>query len=474
MSSTETAAAAPPDRGWCTFIQVLVNTAIANVTTSFLWFALTFWAYAETRNVIVAGVVAASYMLFVSLFSMFFGTLVDRFRKKAVMAWATLVALIVFALDAALFFAIGGAAIIDLGRPWFWIFSVVLLAGAVVEQLRGIALSTTVTLLVPGERRANANGLVGTVQGVGMIVTSVLSGLSVGFLGMGWTLVIGIDALGLTFIHLLWLRIPERRIVAAEQATRWVDVRGGWLAVRAVPGLLALVLFTTLNNLFSGVAMTVMDPYGIEMFGVQGWGIWFAVMSTGFIAGGAIVAAKGLGSHPIRTMLLLVAAIGAAGALSTIREQGWVYIVGVWLFMAMIPAVEAAEQTVVQRVVPYEKQGRVFGFAGTFEAAAAPITALLVAPFAELWIIPALRAEDGAGFWEPVLGAGDNRGIALILLVSGIACVLLAIIAMRTPQYRLLSREYADSAEEDLADDHPASTGTMTSGRPVHRIEGEL
>lgn len=378
--------------GFRTFIQVLVNTAIANVTTSFLWFALTFWAYAETRNVIVAGVVAASYMLFVSLFSMFFGTLVDRFRKKAVMAWATLIALTVFTLDAALFFTIGEEEIIDLGRPWFWIFAVVLLAGAVVEQLRGIALSTTVTLLVSDERRANANGLVGTVQGVGMIVTSVFSGLSVGFLGMGWTLVIGIGALALTLVHLLSLRIPERQIVSAEeQVTRWVDVRGGWLAVRAVPGLLALVLFTTLNNLFSGVAMAVMDPYGIEMFGVQGWGIWFAVMSTGFIVGGAIVAAKGLGKNPIRTMLLLVAAIGIAGALSTIRELGWVYIVGVWVFMAMIPAVEAAEQTVIQRVVPYEKQGRVFGFANTFEASAAPVAALLIAPIAELWIIPLLR-----------------------------------------------------------------------------------
>ncbi len=446
-----------PAGGFRTFIQVLVNTAVANVTTSFLWFALTFWAYAETRNVIVAGVVAASYMLFVSLFSMFFGTLVDRFRKKAVMAWATLIALAVFTLDAALFLTIGAEEIIDLGRPWFWIFALVLLAGAVVEQLRGIALSTTVTLLVPEERHANANGLVGTVQGVGMIVTSVFSGLSVGFLGMGWTLVIGIGALALTLVHLLSLRIPERRIVTAEQVTRWVDVRGGWLAVLAVPGLLALVLFTTLNNLFSGVAMAVMDPYGIEMFGVQGWGIWFAVMSTGFIAGGAIIAAKGLGKNPIRTMLLLVAAIGIAGAFSTIRELGWVYIAGVWLFMAMIPAVEAAEQTVIQRVVPYEKQGRVFGFANTFEAAAAPITALLIAPLAELWIIPLLRTEEGLRPWEPLLGTGDNRGIALILLFSGIACVTLAAIALRTPQYTLLSRRYAHAADEELT---PAHEGT--------------
>lgn len=217
-------------------------------------------------------------MLFISLFSMFFGTVVDRFRKKAVMVRATLAALAVFVLDAAFFFIVGEDQIVNLGGPWFWIFAVVLLAGAVVEQARSIALSTTVTLLVPDERHANANGLVGTVQGVGILVTSVFSGLSVGLLGMGWTLLIGITALTLTLVHLAALDIPEREIVRTDQQVRWVDIRGGWLAVLAAPGLLALVLFTTLNNLFSGVAMTLMDPYGIDLFGVQAWGIWFAVL----------------------------------------------------------------------------------------------------------------------------------------------------------------------------------------------------
>jgi MFS transporter, DHA3 family, multidrug efflux protein len=35
----------PPPNGMRTFLQVLANTMIANVTTSFLWFALTFWVY---------------------------------------------------------------------------------------------------------------------------------------------------------------------------------------------------------------------------------------------------------------------------------------------------------------------------------------------------------------------------------------------------------------------------------------------
>ena len=438
-----------PADGFRRFLHVLVNTAVANVTTSFLWFALTFWIYAETRNVIATGVIGGAYMLFVSLFSMFFGTLVDRFRKKPVMVWATLIALIVFVLDSAFFFVVGEGAITDLTGPAFWIFAVVMLAGAVVEQLRNIALSTTVTLLVPDERHANANGLVGTVQGLAMLVTSVFSGLSVGFLGMGWTLVIGVSALALTMLHLLALQIPERRVVRTEQQVKWVDIRGGWLAVIAAPGLFALVLFTTLNNLVGGVYMALMDPYGIDLFGVQGWGIWFAVASTGFIAGGALIASRGLGRKPIRTMLVVAVLIGVIGALFGIREWGWLFIGGIWLYMALVPAIEAAEQTVIQRVVPYEKQGRVFGFAMTFEAASAPITALLIAPIAELFVIPYMRTGEGQRQWMWLLGTGESRGIALIFVIAGLVCTVLALLAFLTPQYRLLSRQYEASAPKE-------------------------
>ncbi|WP_036319934.1 MFS transporter [Microbacterium indicum] len=429
-----------------TFVGVLVNTAVANVSTSFLWFGLTFWIYAETRNVLATAVIGAAYMLFVSLCSVMFGTLVDRFRKKPVMVIATLAAVGVFVLDAALFFAVGADGIADLGRPWFWIFAVVMLGGAVVEQLRSIALSTTVTLLVPDDRHANANGLVGTVQGVSMLVTSVFSGLSIGFLGMGRTLVIGISALVLSLAHLATLRMPEAQVVHAEGSPGWVDIRGGWAAVRAAEGLLFLVVFSALNNLVGGVFMALMDPYGIELLGVQGWGIGFALASTGFVAGGLVVAKVGLGRRPIRTMLLFCVVVGAVGAAFALREWAWLFLVGIWVYMALVPVIEAAEQTVIQRVVPFERQGRVFGFAMMFESAAAPVTSLAIGPLAEFLVIPYMRTEQGLARWEWLLGRGDSRGIALIFLVAGVVCVILAVAAMLMPAYRAIARQYDRAA----------------------------
>ena len=49
------------------FYGVLVNTLIANVTTSFLWFALVFWVYLETRSVLATAIIGGAYMLMVAV-----------------------------------------------------------------------------------------------------------------------------------------------------------------------------------------------------------------------------------------------------------------------------------------------------------------------------------------------------------------------------------------------------------------------
>lgn len=437
----------PPAGGNRTFVQVLINTAVANVTTSYLWFALTFWVYLETRSVLATGIIGGAYMLLVAIFSMLFGTIVDRHRKHAVMVFAGAFTLVAFAVSLALYSMFPESTLLDLGQPWFWAFTTIILIGAVVENMRNIALSTTVTLLVPQDRHANANGLVGTVQGLAFLVTSVFSGLSIAFLGMGWTLAIAIALSAAALVHLLFLRIPEDAPHRPDVRQPIIDLRGSITAVRAATGLFALIIFSTFNNFIGGVYLALMDPYGLELFPVELWGIVLGVTSTGFILGGLLVAKFGLGRNPIRTMLLLVVVMGLLGAFFTIRDWWWLYAGGIWIYMMIIPAVEAAEQTVIQKVVPFRTQGRVFGFAAAFESAAAPITAFLIAPIAEFIIIPFMEAPAGQDAFGWLLGDGVARGIALVFFVAGLLMVVAAVAAFFTRSYRLISARYLTSDE---------------------------
>jgi DHA3 family multidrug efflux protein-like MFS transporter len=167
--------------------------------------------------------------------------------------------------------------------------------------------------------------------------------------------------------------------------------------------------------------------------------------------GGALIGKFGLGANPLRTLLIAVVLMGALGALFTIREWAWLYVLGIWLYLALVPCVEAAEQTVIQRVVPLNRQGRVFGFAMAFESAAAPVTAFLIAPLAQYWIIPWARSDEGSAQLAPLLGEGTSRGIALVFLVAGIIMIVAALLAFLTPVYRRVSESYAHADVEEPA-----------------------
>ena len=69
------------------FYRLLVNTLVSGVTSSFLWFALTFWVYLETRSVVVTGVIGGAFSLSAAVLGPVFGTYVDRHRKQPGWCW---------------------------------------------------------------------------------------------------------------------------------------------------------------------------------------------------------------------------------------------------------------------------------------------------------------------------------------------------------------------------------------------------
>lgn len=426
------------------FYQVLINTLIANVTTSYLWFALTFWVYLETKSVLATAIIGGTYMLFVSVCSIIFGTIVDHNKKKTVMVYSSIFTFAMFLLAGVTYVIAPKESLVDWQSWQFWLFASIILVGGVIENMRNIALSTTVTILVPKEGRDKANGLVGTVQGVAFMVTSVFSGLSIGLLGMGWTLAIATVFTGLALAHLLLVKIPEDHIVHDPALEgKKVDLRGSFAAIRAISGLWWLIIFTTFNNLVGGVFMALMDPYGLTLFSVEWWGTVLGITSTGFILGGMLVAKFGLGKNPVRTMLLVNIGVALLGMTFALREWWWLYAVGIWLFMVIMPIAEAAEQTIIQRVVPLKRQGRVFGLAQAIESASTPVSAFLIGPIAEFVIIPFMKTTEGKAMFGWLLGDGEARGIALVFVLASLVMLVIVTIAFLSKPYRRLSAYYA-------------------------------
>jgi DHA3 family multidrug efflux protein-like MFS transporter len=439
------------------FHRLVANTVLASTTNNFLWFALTFWVYLETRSVIASSVIGGSYMLLFAASGIFFGTFVDRNKRKTSMVLSNGGSLVFFALASVVYLVAPEGSIPQLGQPLTWVFITFVLAGAIAGNLRAVALSTTVTLLVPDDLHARANGLVGTANGVAFALTSVFSGLAIGQLGMGACLIITIGLTATAGAHLATIHIENDQAphshdeTSPEGATKF-DLRGAWRAVKVVSGLPALLFFSTFNNFLGGVFMALMDPYGLELVSVETWGVLLALSSFGFIVGGLVVARRGLGKKPVRTLLLVNVAIWTITILFPIRPLVVPLAIGFFLYMVVVPIAESSEQTVIQRVVPYREQGRVFGFAQTVETAASPVTAFLIGPIAQAWVIPFMTDGAGADAIGSWFGTGPDRGMALIFIIAGSIGLLTTILALNSRAYENISRSYAARKPEPVAE----------------------
>jgi MFS transporter, DHA3 family, multidrug efflux protein len=435
-----------------TFHAVLVNSLAASLTNTFVWFAVTFWVYLQTHSVVATSVMAGIYLATVAVSGLFLGGLVDRYPKKLSMLGSSAASLGLYVLAGGIYLVTPAESFRHDTSPVLWAFIVLSLMGAIAGNLRSIALSTLVTVLVEEDRRDRANGMVGSATGVAFLVSSIFSGIVIGYLGVLWMLGIAIGASVFVLTHLAILRIPEKteRLAegdGAEADTRDLDIRGTIRVVGQVPGLFGLIFFSTFNNFLGGVFMALMDAYGLLLVSVQAWGILWGVLSLGFIVGGLVVAKRGLGPKPLRTLFRANVVMWIITILIMLKSSILLLGVGMFIYLCLIPAVEAAEQTIVQKVIPPERQGRVFGFAQSIEQAASPLTAFVVGPLAQYVFIPFMTSGDGVKLLGGWFGAGPDRGIALLFTVAGVIGLVVTGLAMRSYSYRRLSESYETQGE---------------------------
>ena len=169
------------------------------------------------------------------------------------------------------------------------------------------------------------------------------------------------------------------------------------------------------------------------------------MLSFGFIIGGLLITRWGLGTNPVKTLLMTNAVMWFVCIFFTAYPSIVLTAIGLLIFMSLHPYVEASEQTILQKVVPLERQGRVFGFAQSVEQSASPLTAFLVGPLAEFLVIPFMTTGAGVALFGGWFGSGSDRALALIFSIAGIIGLCATILAFGSRSYRFLSRYWHSS-----------------------------
>lgn len=425
------------------FYTLLLNTFIVITKNNFVWFALVYWIYLGTRSVVSTSLVGGIYLLANSLSGIWFGEIVDKYKKKLVLIGSSLATLVFFTLALLLYVSTPVETFAILTSVELWLFVVLILAGSIAGNLFTIVLPTLVTSMVDEAHRDKANGLVGMVMGIGFSITSFASGLVLGYGNMIWVLGIALVLSIVALLHLYNVAIPEPKIEHEEEhTTAKVDIKKTLKTITEIPGLLALILFTTFNNFLGGVFMALMDAYGLSLVSVQTWGVLWGFLSFSFIFGGMYLSKKGLGKDPLKNLFRINLFTWTVCIFFTIQPSIVLLAVGIFLWMFFMPFVEATEHTIIQKVVPQKRQGRVFGFAQSVESAASPLTAFFIGPIAQFIFIPFMTTGKGVDLIGSWYGTGDGRGIALVFSFAGIIGLLVTLFAMRSRAYKMLAEQY--------------------------------
>jgi hypothetical protein len=267
---------------------------------------------------------------------------------------------------------------------------------------------------------------------------------------------------------LLWIRIPDapRSTEGSEGGESLLgEALHGWRYLRRRPGLLGFLFTSAAANFAMGLVTVLAPPMILALTSVTSLGALVSIGGTGALAGALVTTVWRAPRRRLEASLGWQSLSGAAIVLATVRPSVVLIGAGIFLYYFGFALAGAYGQAIWQSKIAPDIQGRVFAIRRMVGWSGFPVAYVIAGPLAERIFEP-LMARGGpiASVATRVVGEGDGRGLALMLLLTGIGYVLVNTSALLIPRIRRLEHEIADSvgdAEDGGADDprtdHPRS-----------------
>jgi predicted MFS family arabinose efflux permease len=373
------------------------------------------------------------------------GALVDRWDRRRVILLADLGAAgVVF-----LMWLLAKAAEAGLWQLRGWHFYLPLAAGAAFSTFRALAFSASTSLLVPKQHLGRANGMIELALSLGHLIGPGAAGYLVLRLGLPGVLLIDLGTFLFSALILLSVVFPRLEGGATEgtkRASLRQEMALGWAFIRERPGLLGLLQFVAVSNLFTGLVMVLITPLVLSFADAStlGWIVSFS--GVGMLSGGLLMGAWGGPRRRVTGMLGFRLLCGLALLIAALPANALLVAGGAFAFMFTIPVILGCSQAIWQSKVPPGLQGRVFAVRRMVALSAPPAAALLAGPLAdglfEPWMSPEGALASSAG---QVLGTGPGRGIALLFVVLGVLSGVNVLVAWLSPRVRNVEDELPDA-----------------------------
>jgi DHA3 family macrolide efflux protein-like MFS transporter len=446
---------------WRAFLWIWGGQVVSILGSNLSGFALGVWLYQTTGSASNFALVALCTVLPQLMVSPLAGGLVDRYPRRWMMALGDSGAAVCTLVMAALFFS--GHI-----QPWM-IFLTTALSSAC-GALQAPAYVALVAGVMRDDQLGRANGLLSLGQGLAEILAPGIAGVLVVTIGVPGVLLIDLATFGVAVTALALVRVPERHLegqpAGAEQAentsyshlsaghhpaepkghraahggllaTLSADLRAGWEALRAQPGLVGLLRFQMVFSFLWSLFAVLVSPMLLGFSDAQGLGVALTLAGGGMLAGSLVMSAWGGPQRRLLGLLgfELVSAVGFV--LMGLRPNLALVAGAAFLAHFSLAFVSGLNQSIWQSRVAPAVLGRVLALRQVAVKASTLLAYLMAGGLADRVLAPMLSVNGAlAGSLGTWIGVGAGRGIAALLVLIGLAKAITVLAVYFSPGAR--------------------------------------
>lgn len=397
-------------------------------------FALTLWAYEVTGKATPLAMVGFFFVTPMIVLGPFVGTLVDRGNRRLMMMLSDLAN------------AVNTLALLALyatGTLQIWHLYIAATIGGIFNGFQWPAFSAAITLMLPKEHYARANGMLEMGGNASAIFAPLLAGALIGPVGLVGIMAIDLTTATIAVVTLLFAHIPQppQSQAGREGAGSFLkETAYGFRYIFARPGLLGLQTVFLVSNLFLSLGGAVQAPFILARSGNDQM-VFGSVQSAGAIgglAGGLVMAAWGGPKRRVHGLLGGMFAISLLGQVALgLGQAPPAWMAASFLGALFGPMANGCSQAIWQSKVAPDVQGRVFATRRLIAWLVMPIAQLAAGPLSDQVLEPAMAQGGSLAPWLGwLVGTGPGAGIGLLFVVAGVLAAAAPVVGYLVPVVR--------------------------------------
>ncbi|MFJ7593385.1 amino acid adenylation domain-containing protein [Streptomyces sp. NPDC097617] len=403
--------ASGPKPGLGRFAVVAAGQFVSTIGSALSQLVMSLWAYQQTGQVTAFAFVTAVSLLPGLLVGPFAGVVADRYDRRKVMLGSDVAA------GLATLAMIGLIAGDSVNMPYVY-----LLCGltSVTSAFQRPAYLAAVAQLVPKPFLGHAGGVTQLGTGAGALFAPMLGAGLLSVVSLPTILSIDAATFAVAVASLLMVRFPDRLFRRREESVR-SEMLNGWRYITCRPGLKSVLWYFVVDHALYAAGFTLITPLILVDYDVSTLGVILSAGGLGALLGSLAMSVWGGTRRRTDGMLLFMAANNIGLLVIGLAGRPWLLVVGMFGMAFTESLINGHWIALLQRKVGLELQGRVLAIFLTVVTSAVPLGNLVIGPLADHVFRPMLM--PGGGLTDtlgPVLGTGPGRGLALVIIASGL------------------------------------------------------